>query len=692
LPQAQDKGKDVPRETKPTPSERLLQLIRPAAAARGADPSPDAAGKPANRPRGRTGRSFGFGGPVHIGVDISPFQLVCVKTRGQDSSYEVLGTLIEPLPEGAEPGTPEFVVHLRQALGRLCVPGERPEIWAASQSAKVNIQYVTIPKVASRQVDNAVFWTAKKDMGFDEGVVLFDFERRGEVFEKGASRLGALAYTASRESAQRLKEDFAQAGYPLRGLTMESFTNQNLFRRRLLPRQEGATAVLHVGRNWSRLEIGSRGGLLFVRVIKTSMAGMEQAILDAMETKRSNRVPSAPADASAEAPAGPTLGPEESVVDLDGPGLDGSGFVLELDSPAETPQPAEPQPEPEPSAGRTVRPEDARELLCTLFNGCEAVDEANPGKGFSEAEILGMLEPAASRLVRQVEMTIKHFRESLGFEDVTRILVSGPMGASRRFLDYIGEQLGLPCHPLDPLGDYLAKGGNVPGIAAPGVFYTQALGLALSDMAVTPNILFTYRAKAEARAARFLEQTTLVGLALILLLLAFFTFRARMTERALARERDTIVRQLDGIGGRPDLAALTAKVDALRARRQAAGVFLDRTRIPALWGAVLDLAPEGVAVGTLSAEFPPPPVVAKAPAKKPAGKGKPEIPGRLVLVGVITGDPLLFDSRLASYVVALEQAPFVHSVSVKNGGQEILDGGVTGMRFTLSLVLAEKTR
>lgn len=679
----------MPKKSKLTPSERLLQAIRPAAAKKNAAPS-DATGKRSNRQGDRASRSVApFGGRAHIGVDISPTQLVCVKTRGRDSGYEVLGTVVTPLSPEARPGTPEFVALLRQSLSRLAAPGERPEIWAASQTAKINIQYVTIPKVASRQVDNAVFWTAKKEMGFDEGVTVFDFERRGEVFEKGAARLGAMAYTAGRESARRIREDFSQAGYHLRGLTMEPFAHQNLFRRRLLPKQEGATAILHVGRNWSRLEIGNHGSLLFVRVIKTSMSGMEQAIFEAMESRQAGRL--APPPAAATAPTEPAIGAEENVLDLEAQDLDGPGFVLELDAPVETPPATAPTPAPEPAPHQAIRPEHAAELLCTLVYGCESVDDANPGKGLSEDEIMEMLEPAASRLVRQVEMTIKHFRESLGFEDVTRIMVSGQLAASRQFTDYIGDQLGIPCQALDPLGAYLAKGGHVPGIDAPCVVYTQALGLALSDLATTPNIFFTYREKAEARAARFLEQTTLVGLALVLLTLAFFIFRVRMTETALATERAAVVRQLEGLGGKPDLAAMTDRVNALRARREAARVFIDRTRIPALWGAVLDLAPEGVAVGTLSAEFPPP-SGAKRPAGKSGKKASADIPGRLVLVGVVTGDPLLFDSRLASYVVALEQSPLIHTISVKNGGQEILEGGVTGMRFTLSLVLAEKVR
>ena len=71
---------------------------------------------------------------------------------------------------------------------------------------------------------------------------------------------------------------------------------------------------------------------------------------------------------------------------------------------------------------------------------------------------MALLEPAAARLVRQVEMTLKHFRESLGFEAVTKLTVSGMLGASRPFLGYIGEQLGLPCVALDPLGAHADSG------------------------------------------------------------------------------------------------------------------------------------------------------------------------------------------------------------------------------------------
>lgn len=643
------------------------------------------AAKAASKPRSR--RRWSFGGKVHVGVDISKNQLVCVKTRGQDAGCDILGTAVVPLPEEAEPGSPVFVDILRRALSDLCGGGPVPSIWAASQTARVNVQFVSIPKVGSRQVDNAVFWTAKKEMGFDEGTSIFDFERRGDVEEKGMPRLGALAYTAERGSVRLIREAFVQAGYPLTGLTMEPFSHQTLFRRHMFPQNGGATAVLHVGQNWSRLEIGAGGNLIFVRVIKTSMAGMEQAVLDALESRGSKRPPE---DRPSPAPAvTPPAKPEpagESVVDLEGLGLGDTNLVLELDAPLEPV--AAPAPEPTPSARRKVDAGQAREVLRCLVYGCDNLDETHPAWGVEEADIIDMLDPAASRLVRQVEMTLKHFRESLGFEGVTRLAVSGLLGASKHFVAYIAEQLGLPCIALDPVGDYLATGREVPGIGAPGVLYTQALGLALSDNAITPNLLFTYRDKAASRAARALEQWSLVGLAVVLAGLAFFTMDARWTTGRLDTEYQSLSRQLRALGGKADLDGLTRRVVEVQHRRDVLRTAQDRVRTLGVWGEALALAPDGVGLGTLRADYGPPGARAKKGGGAP-GKNKAEPTGRLVLEGMISGDGRLFDSKLASYVVALEHSALFSSVTVRKSELEALEGGASGLHFVIALSLVE---
>lgn len=663
----------------------------------------DAAAEPAKKRRGFNWRSLLPGGRIcHVGVDISAAELVCVAVRGQDADFEVLGLETVPVPQGVEPGQPAFAALLRHALSGLCLSGQTPRIWAAAQSARSNIQFLTIPKVPSRQVDNAVYWTAKKDMGFDEAEVVFDFERRGEIAEKGAVRLGAMAYTAPREAVKLLQNDFAQAGFPLAGLTLEPFAHQNLYRRRIVDgTSEGATANLHVGRNWSRLEIVSNGDIMFVRVIKTSMSGMEQAVYEALEA----RDMAAPSPSSPSSPPAPGLaaaaGPREEVVlDLDAlSGRSESGLVLELDAPASLAAPGpEPQAQPqEPSSGEAVRPLEAahaRELLDAVVYDCLAVDDSHPGYGLELDDVMDMLRPVASRLVRQVEMTLKHYRESLGQEQVTRLTVSGALGGCRLFLDFIREHVGLPCEPLDPLAGRPLPAGTTLGGRLPGTLFSQALGLALSDEAHTPSAFVTYKERAAKRASRLLEQGALVGLAAVLAGMALLSFSAVAKRQALEGQRDALNMRLAGYGASLDAASLARKSEELRTKVEAMQRYASRNRIVGIWEEALALAPDGVRIGSMTTECGPPDKPLDQAAKqavKNLKDGKdPNAPvARLIIEGVAIGDARLFDSMLASYVVALEGSPLLEEISVKRSELESLDGGATGLRFVLAANLTE---
>ncbi|EFL49909.1 conserved hypothetical protein [Solidesulfovibrio fructosivorans JJ]] len=655
-----------------TPNQRLLEMIRRPG-------GKTAASAPPERKSVRGPRRFPFGKAVSVGVDIAPTRLTCIKVRGHDAGFEVLGAVVVPVPAGVAPGKAGFAELLRRALTELCGPGPLPRVWAGDQSSRANIQFVTIPKVSSGQVDNAVFWTAKKEMAFDEAAVIFDFERRGETTEKGMARLGALAYTAQREAAEALRSDFVKAGFPLAGLTLESFAHQNFFRRRVLSGAEGATANLHIGQNWSRLEIFNNGNLMFVRVIKTSMSGMEQAVQEALEANLSATPPPVSEQGMALAPGAA----EETLLDLDDGGSAGQGLVLEL------------EPEPEnASGGRTadeadrprVTKKQARELFWSIVYGCEDLDACHPGMGLNPEDVMGMLEPVASRLVRQVEMTLKHYRESLGYDAVTQLTVSGLLGGSKAFVRYIGEQTGLRCSPLDLLGARVPRVPLVNDWMLPATAWTQALGLAFADVDVTPSVFFTYKEKASARISHQLEQWTLIILAVVLAAMAFFSFDAASTRRALTRERDGLRAELASLGGEVDVVSLSRMADDLRVKREKLHAFAARNRAVGLWERALALAPDGVGVGTLTTELGAPRESGKKNGKRAKGAAAAAT-GRLVIDGMITGDARLFDSMLASYVVALEGEPLFENVTVKKSEVEPLADGASGLRYVIGIEL-----
>ena len=106
------------------------------------------------------------------------------------------------------------------------------------------------------------------------------------------------------------------------------------------------------------------------------------------------------------------------------------------------------------------------------------------------------------------------------------------------------------------------------------------------------------------------------------------------------------------------------------------------------------LAPDGVRIGSMTTECGPPDKSLNQDAQQAAknlkdGKDPNSPVSRLIIEGVVLGDARLFDSMLASYVVALEGSPLLEEVSVKRSELEGLEGGATGLRFVLSVNLTE---
>ena len=49
-----------------------------------------------------------------------------------------------------------------------CGPLRKVNLWTTISTAKVDVKQIRIPKVAKKEVFNAIFWTAKREMNFDE--------------------------------------------------------------------------------------------------------------------------------------------------------------------------------------------------------------------------------------------------------------------------------------------------------------------------------------------------------------------------------------------------------------------------------------------------------------------------------------------------------------------------------------------
>ncbi len=684
-------------------------------------------------------RLFGNGHGA-VGVDISPGKICLVRARRSGSAFEVQAMKTVRFDVSLDLYSDEAIAILRGVLDAFMAKGVKDALWASMVTSTSDMQLITIPKAAKKQIDNAVYWSAKRELDFDEGSVIFDYERRGEVTQKGASKIAAMVYSAPKADVQKRASLCARAGHPLAGLIMPSFSAQNIFRSLHGQTPPGGAAVLFVGWNWSRLEIFTDQGLVFNRVIKASMSGMEQSIEDALERRREERAASLESEPAAPGPAVP--GPEtETLVDLGGNGIPAAppALTLMLDDDdvqviSEESSPAKPSVSPAPPDSRDARDEakgaaaspleseddggmpapgengerDAGDLL-DESEGCEvspageasakkllfcmipggANEDALKRAGYDEEDVFAMAMPAASRLARQVEMTIKHYQETLGNDPVGVIYVTGPLSPCERFVEFIGSSLGLPCEVFDPLADPAVAFVNSaarPASMTERVGYNLALGLALSENASTPNLLNTYVKKRHDERVARVNRYMLLGCAAGLIIMAGASFYQTMVLKDKVRELETLESELAKYSPKVDpemMAQATAKAQKVDA---AVKSFAARNQGLGAIGEAFSMLPENVKLTQVNVDLGEP----EGDANGENGKRRTVKPRTLILEGLVTGNINEAESALAGYLVRLRGSSlFSESAVTKSEPETMTDSGGEALRFVVSLVLSE---
>jgi Tfp pilus assembly PilM family ATPase len=627
---------------------------------------------------------------VRLGVELSGGFIRMVKLSPSSGRSRALEFKTVPLP-GDAPDAPELSLVLRLALKDFLGRTDA-DVWAMVPAESADLRFLQVPKTGKKQLSNAIYWTAKKEAAFDESEVVFDYELQGEVMEKGAAKLAVMAYTVKREEFEKLRNLFLQAGYPLTGITVPSVAMRNLLRGGWVADGARTQACLHLGSDYSRLEIFGGGNLQLVRMIKGGLSSMAQALADASL----DFTPPSPSPSGAEADrsgqAGHELEPvsgEAVLVVPEEPVFHAAGHIVIESMTAEPVSPPESETRP---VGLSV--EEARVLLESQASGAIGLPEGHPGRGLSPSDVLEMLKPAWERLLRQVQMTFTHHAVTLGNEQVSYLNLNGPFGADPGLPDYLGEKLGVPCGLLDPLApENLGK----LSVAAPALTMAQrqpyglVLGLTGSETAAC-NLLHTYKQKEEeARAEGLNQMVALCWLGVALVIAGFFVWQ-----------------QTQAYGKRQELAGLERKLGqfqplvdmhlllgtGVKVRDAVANLrgFASRNLASALLLDVTALTPENVKLYSISMDLgtpdeQPPPVSGAepkpgqaAPAKKPTRAGL----DTLTLEGYVTGDSQILESLLSAYLVRLRTSPLLGEPSVSKRSLESSSSAGDLLRFTLS--------
>jgi type IV pilus assembly protein PilM len=625
-------------------TERLLELIRTEDQIKleGLD---DLSQKRSGGLKSLVRSSISFKKNIAVGVDIGYDDLKLVKVRRvSDRNYEMLEYARVPFDPEIPRENPEFHHFLRPTLVEFCGSNRNADIWCTISSARVETRHFRIPKVSSRQIPNAIYWTYQREAAFEEDEKVFDFEILGEVQEEQSAKIDVLAYTVPRDEVTALKETFAKAGFPLSGISIVPFAFQTLLRTRRIEASDRFVASLYIGRDWSRIDIFSGGNLTLSRGIKAGVRTMMEALKKEIEgdSKGLSLVKS----------------PSENVGRIRAVK---KKLKLDLDV--------------------------AQNYFFGYIHESPPVDTEGKKIGINENRVFQMIEPALERLVRQVERTIRHY--ALNYENarIGKIYISSGVTPHQRILSYIGEELGMPTEILNP---FQASSNFLPVVPVPDSMSEQssfapAMGMALADNSRTPNFLFTYKDKHKTARNQRINRMVFATFLLLMAGCVGLSFWQERIIRDKEAKKQQLTYHLEQYNLRVDKNLILKLVEQIRQKNNSDQAIGNKYMSLAVISEVVDLTPPNVRLMDITTRLGP------LPVKQPAGNGKKKKPAEgspriLILEGIIQGDRLTLESALAGYLLELKNSPLFDQPNINSKSFEY-SGNNEVLRFKAQLNL-----
>ncbi len=543
-----------------------------------------------------------------MGVDIGHDNLKLVKIQQYSSQKrKILDLLIVPFNPGMTREDPVFPGFLKEVLIRFCESPKKLKIWSSISSDRVEQRYLLIPKVPRKQVANVVYWTFRKAVPFDEKTMVFDFDVIGDVTKGDLQKIAVFAFIAPQIEVENLQSLFSKIGFPLTGVSIIPFAFQNLLRTQLFESEVNHICCLYIGRDLSRIDIFSNQNLVLTRDFKAGINSMLEAIREDLEM---------------------ILVKETEEIVLEKAAEEAAASDSDL----------------------------ARKLFYGIEDSSSLAAEEVADLGLHPDQIFSMIQPAIDRLIRQVERTFKHF--TLNFENkvIEKIFISGGIIAQVRVVDYIGEQLGVPRSTIDPFPGLPPVSTKVliPDKGSERSLFAPATGLALSNNLLTPNFIYTYKAKEQFESIQRINST--IFRAFLALLVVSFSIYYLM-ERDMAKKNarvEQLQQELEQFSPRVKNSLILKTAAKIKLKKREFRAYTQKYQSLAVFNEISRLTPSNIRIVSINVALGGPPV------KKPE-----KIKKTVLLDGIILGNKLTFESDLASYLVKLKGSPLFDQLSIQ---------------------------
>ena len=620
-------------------------MIRDDSDAAQESPSAQASQSGISRLKSLFSNPISFRKAVTVGVDLGHDDLKLVKIhRITENKYEMLDYARVAFDPDIPRDSAEFHQFLQPVLADFCDRSKNIDLWCTMSSARVETRPIRIPKVSPKQIPNSVYWSYQKDAPFDEKQKIFNFEILGDFEEGGTNKTDVMAYTAPLEEVKALKELFANTGYPLTGISIVPYSFQTLLRTRRIDTDEKNVSSLYIGRDWSRIDIFSDGNMMLSRGIKAGIRTMIEALRK---------------------------------------GIEGSQLELSLVK----------SPNDDTRRIRAVKRklnldfEKAQQHFFGLIHDSSTSIPETEEIAAREDSIFKMILPALERLVRQVERTLRHY--ALNYENarVGKIYVSSGVRPHQRILDYIGEELGLPTEAINPF----ASSSNFmtmvpwPDSVSEQTSFAPAMGMALSNNAITPNFLHTQKDKDKAVLSQRISRGLIWAFLILFAACAFIFVRQYDHIREKQIRYDTLLSKLQSYKVRVSEDVIMGLLDRYRNKNKSV-LELSQTYLDlAIISEISSATPANIRLLSITADLGELPVK-KEKSKKGKGKKDDDTNSNrtLVIDGIIQGDRLRLEWTLSEYLEELKNSPLFDQPTINRKSFEFFENREV-LHFTAQL-------
>lgn len=502
---------------------------------------------------------------IKIGIEITG-NLVRLSALLHSDQYRLLSYQQVTLPPTMEKQS--LGEALTPVLRKFCNPFSKRKLWFMMPSRNVDAFTYEIPQVEAKKINSVALQAAQKEKKFNINAQVFDYH----IIDTNASKYRILAYTIPKQEILEWKDFFHKIGYPLEGITINTFCLQNMFQSGWLNvPKEDSVAHIFIDDDWSHIDVFQQHFLVFTREVRTSLNSLLDEIQNSFQKKDDNT-------------------PQ---IEISGqPSLDKANITDK----------------------KQITLKEAKSILQAQLIEEENLAPGQPGANLTSDDVFKIIEPALNRLSRQIQRTIAHYNNTMAQHTINKLFISGTMSLYPPLLSYLQGELGIPVEAADPFR-FISQYSKIrpPAAARQKMQLLPVISLGLSQNPQTPNFLYTFREKnEEKKLAQIKKWVIAAGFSAAILLAAgnIVTFTFLATEKAklkthenefatLVTNAETLEQQLNAIDPNTDLSHIQELAEKINFLNKYLEYTAKRYEPVSVFSELFALTQEGISINKI---------------------------------------------------------------------------------------------